>query len=127
MVPLLAALVLPLMVSVPSAAASGMAQVRIVDRFHGGRVEVKVNDDIDRKMRYGDRTKFLPVTPASNGYDGISVTWLKYPGCGNGDGDNFFNAGHRYKIVISSKNAGTCGAKGAHHAKSPGFRVVKID
>lgn len=127
MPPLLAALVLSSMASTPEAFASGKAQVRIADRFHNGRVEVKVNDDIHQKLRYGDRTKFVPVTPESSGYDAISVTWLKYPTCGNGDGDNYFNAGHRYKIIISSKNGGTCGAKGAHHAQSPGFRVVEID
>ena len=43
------------------------------------------------------------------------------------DAMKYFKAGHRYRLVVTAHNGGTCGAKGAHNAASPGFKVVQLD
>ena len=107
----------------PSASATNTAQIRFVDRFDNGRVEASA-DQASAKLHNGEHTKWFTITPDSMNNDTISVTWIKYPGCGMGDGGDYFNPGHTYRVVISQHaNGGRCGP---HNEKAPGIKIVKV-
>lgn len=123
----LAALALVIIGLVPleTAEAAGNAHVRIVDKYNHGKVRVGVNATT-HTLAYGHSTALFAVTPSSSGNDGISVTSLRFKGCGEGDVSKYFAPGHKYRAVIYHPKGRYCYLPDGSRVAAPSFRVVKV-
>ncbi|MDQ1712979.1 MAG: hypothetical protein QOE45_2429 [Frankiaceae bacterium] len=61
-------------------------------------VEVQINGVRWTLLR--GRSVDVEVVPAPNLNDGVSVTWVAYPACGQGDADHYFDAGKHYRVLV---------------------------
>lgn len=86
-------------VSSQDAAAARAVQVKIVDHYHHGRVQVDVNGVVHR-LRYGVVRGPFSVVPDSHHNDAIVVKTLRYQGCGIAKVGYYFHPGHTYKLVV---------------------------
>jgi hypothetical protein len=109
------------------AGASTTAEVQIVDHYGYGPVKVWVNHTTHR-LDDNHRTGWFAITPSSSHNDGVSVTSVRYSGCGVGEPGWFFHAGHQYKIVIRSSVPpdGRCSVGGGKTVPGPEFAITKI-
>jgi hypothetical protein len=108
------------------ASAAGQAQVRIIDRYDHGKVDVGL-DDVSRQLTYGDRTHWIALTPAADGNDGINVSSLRFSGCGMGDAGNYFDPGHTYRVVVKGGgDGGYCQTATGARVAGPGLTIVKL-
>src|SRR4051812_42932759 len=112
-VSVMAAVLMPMVGTAPTASAAGTARVRIVDNYNHSRIRISF-DNVDRTMRYGDRTGFIEVTPDSMGNDVISVQALRYDRCGIAKIGWFFHAGHSYRVGVNTKPVYRCDTGGGH-------------
>ena len=113
------------LVPLSTAEAASTAQVRIVDNYNHGRVRVAV-DGTSHTVSYGHSTALFAITPSASGNDGISVTSLRFNGCGEGDVGNYFAPGHKYRVVIYHPKGQACMLSTGSRVAGPGFRVVKV-
>jgi len=114
-----------LLSSVPARGAS-TAEVRIVDRYNYGQVKVWVNRTI-HYLGGGHSTGFFAVTPSPSHHDGVSVTSMRYSGCGEGEPGWFFHPGHRYKIVIrTAPGPGGCSVGNGKTVPGLEFTITKV-
>jgi hypothetical protein len=113
------------LLSTAPAHAASTAQVRIVDRYYHGQVKVWVNRTI-HYLGGGHSTGYFAVTPSPSHHDGVSVTSMRYSGCGEGEPGWFFHPGHRYKIVIrTAPPPGGCSENGTTEP-APEFTITKV-
>ena len=108
-----------------AAHAASTAKVRIVDKYNRGKVQVNV-DETSHTLAYGHRTAYFDVTPDPMGNDGVTVTSLRYSGCGMGDAGNYFNPGHAYRVVVYHPKGDRCQQPDGSWVPGPAFRVVKV-
>lgn len=107
------------------AEAATTAQVRIVDDYNHGKVRVAV-DSTTHTVAYGHSTALFAITPSSSGNDGVSVTSLRFAGCGEGDVGNYFAPGHKYRVVVYHPKGQACILSDGSRVAGPGFRIVKV-
>lgn len=104
--------------------ASSTATARISDRYHHGWVKVRV-DGTTHKIGPGRHTRAFTVEPSPSRNDGVSVSSLRYRGCGEGSVGWYFRAGHRYKITIVG-SSDRCSIGNGKYVPGPHFRITKI-
>ena len=116
----------PLLVSTAApTAASGTAQVRLVDNYGHGRIEVSVNG-VTHHLGNGDRVGPFAVTPDSMGNDGITVRSMRYDGCGIAKIGKYFRAGHVYRIRVNKYRGGRCHVGGGRTIPGPSPHLAQL-
>lgn len=89
---------------------------------YGAAVRVRLNDVDEIEWTIDPTVWGAPqlLATASDHGDGASVARVDDPTCGFGDGENYFLAGHSYRIDVVD-GSGSCGA-----AKAPALRIFDL-